>query len=409
MLAGVPLVMVLGNSMLIPVLPSIKTYFDISSFQAGLIITLFSVPAGLSIPFTGLLADRLGRRMILIPALGLYALGGLAAGVSYLFLHKGSFPYILVCRVFQGIGAAGTTPIAMTLIGDLFGGKQRSRALGVMEAANGTGKIISPVLGAAVGILGWFYPFFVFPVFVIPVLLGIMFLVSERRTRSQSVSFREYWKILKSASAQKGCTLASAFFAGMTALLLLFGLLFFLSEHIETAMRIHGIRKGFLLAVPVAFMCATAYLTGRVIKRRINLMPFVVAAGLLGLAASLASFVLFHGTLFFFTGISLAGIGTGLALPCLNTLVTSSVGPNARGLITAFYGGVRFLGVAAGPPLFAFLLSSSTRFAFGVTAGLALAAAISALVFIRGGVVTSSLRVKKSKGNHGKQKGHTPS
>lgn len=394
-LAGVPLVMVLGNSMLIPVLPAMKKVFGISTFQAGLIITLFSVPAGLSIPFTGLLADRLGRRMVLIPSLILYALGGLAAGLVYLFLREDAYAYILAGRILQGIGAAGTAPVAMALVGDLFGGKQRSRALGIMEAANGTGKIISPILGAAVGILGWYYPFFVFPVFVIPVVLGVLFLVFEPAASTRPIPLREYYKILKTASVQKGWNLGSAFFAGTTVLLLLFGLLFFLSEHIETAMRVGGIKKGFYLAVPVTFMCATAYLTGWAIKKRINLMPFVVTGGLFVLAAALASFVFFRGTFFFFGGISLAGIGAGLALPCLNTLITSSVGPSARGIVTAFYGGVRFFGVAMGPPLFAFLLTYSLRLAFGVTAGLALLAAFFTLIFLRGSIITASLKEEK--------------
>ncbi|MEW6182438.1 MAG: MFS transporter [Bacillota bacterium] len=401
-LAGVPLVMVLGNSMLIPVLPAMKKAFDISAFQAGLIITLFSVPAGLSIPFTGLLADRLGRRAVLIPSLVLYALSGLAAGLLYLLLHKEAYTYILISRVFQGIGAAGTAPIAMALVGDLFGGKQRSSALGVIEAANGTGKIISPILGAAVGIFGWHYPFFVFPVFVIPVVLGVLFLVSEPAARAQPAPLGEYYRILKAASVQKGWNLGSAFFAGATVLLLLFGLLFFLSEHIESAMGVAGIKKGFYLAVPVGFMCATAYLTGWAIKKRINLMPFVVTGGLFILAAALASFIFFRGTFFFFTGISLAGIGAGSALPCLNTLITSSVGSSARGIVTALYGGVRFFGVAMGPPLFAFLLESSARLTFGVTAGLSLLAALFTLIFLRGSIITASLKEKKPKG--GKKK-----
>jgi ACDE family multidrug resistance protein len=401
-LAGVPLVMVLGNSMLIPILPAMKSFFGISVFQAGLVITLFSVPAGLTIPFTGLLADRFGRRMVLLPALGLYALSGFAAGLSYLLLQKEAYPYILVSRVFQGIGAAGTAPVAMALVGDLFGGKQRSSALGILEAANGSGKIVSPVLGAAVGLWGWFYPFFVFPVFVIPVLLGVLFFVTEPKTRSEPTPLGEYWNILKAASVKKGCNLAGAFFAGMASLLLLFGLLFFLSEHLETALKVGGVYKGLLLAVPVAFMSLTAYITGLIIKKRVNLMPFVVAGGLFVLGAALASFVFFHSTFFFFAGISFAGVGVGLALPCLNTLVTSSVGITARGIVTAFYGGVRFLGVAAGPPLFAFLLASSLELTFSAAAGLAFLAAILTLIFVRGSVIASSLEVQESGGKQRK-------
>lgn len=57
--------------------------------------------------------------------------------------------------------------------------------------------------------------------------------------------------------------------------------------------------------------------------------------------------------------------------PCLNTIITSTTDTEKRGLVTAIYGGVRFLGVAAGPPLFSVLLESGRTvmaWTFGSTA-----------------------------------------
>lgn len=56
-LSTVPLIMVLGNSMLIPILPKMKSVMDITQFQTSLVITLFSIPAGLTIPIAGFLAE----------------------------------------------------------------------------------------------------------------------------------------------------------------------------------------------------------------------------------------------------------------------------------------------------------------------------------------------------------------
>jgi len=157
------------------------------------------VPAGLAIPFTGFLADRFGRRVVLLPALLLYAAGGLLAGLSAVLLKRGVFFFVLLSRALQGIGAAGTAPVAMTLVGDLFGGGARSKALGFLEAANGAGKILSPILGAAVGIFGWFYPFFIFPAFVLPVFLGVLLAVSEPPADRRAVNAREYELMLATA------------------------------------------------------------------------------------------------------------------------------------------------------------------------------------------------------------------
>src|SRR5690606_1051276 len=76
-LASVPLTLVLGNSMLVPVLPSLARELGVSSFQSSLVITLFSVSAGLVIPAAGYLSDRFGRKRVMIPALLLYGGGGI--------------------------------------------------------------------------------------------------------------------------------------------------------------------------------------------------------------------------------------------------------------------------------------------------------------------------------------------
>ena len=81
-LCGVPFVMVLGNSMLIPVFPQMKQAMNLTQFQVGLIVTFFSLPAGILIPFAGYLSDRFGRKVIIVPALFLYGFGGLVSGFA---------------------------------------------------------------------------------------------------------------------------------------------------------------------------------------------------------------------------------------------------------------------------------------------------------------------------------------
>ena len=67
---------------------------------------------------------------------------------------------------------------------------------------------------------------------------------------------------------------------------------------------------------------------------------------------SLALATFLNGNLYVFIGLlSLSGIGTGLLLPCLNTLITGSVEREQRGMITSLYNSLRFIGVAFGPPL----------------------------------------------------------
>ena len=68
-MASIPLVMTLGNSMLIPVLPILERKVGITSFQSSMIITSYSIAAVFLIPVAGYLSDRYGRKMVIIPSL----------------------------------------------------------------------------------------------------------------------------------------------------------------------------------------------------------------------------------------------------------------------------------------------------------------------------------------------------
>src|SRR5690554_6893890 len=132
-LCSVPFVMVLSNSMLIPVLPLMEQAMDVSQVRIALVITAFSIPAGLVIPLGGLASDYVGRKAVLIPALILFGLGGLVAGLAPAF---SSSPYgiVLAGRVLQGIGGGGTYQVAMALAGDIFQSSERTKAMGLLEA-----------------------------------------------------------------------------------------------------------------------------------------------------------------------------------------------------------------------------------------------------------------------------------
>src|SRR5690554_3945967 len=135
-ISSVPLVLVLGNSMLIPVLPVMKKSLNITQFQTSLIISLFSLTAALAIPIIGFLSDRFGRKVIIVPALIVYGAAGILAGFGAIWE---SYPVIIIARAIQGLGAAGTAPIAMALVGDMYNGATESQALGLVEASNGAG------------------------------------------------------------------------------------------------------------------------------------------------------------------------------------------------------------------------------------------------------------------------------
>src|SRR6476620_12471181 len=183
-ISSIPMILVLGNSMLIPVLPRMKTELGVSQFKISLIITVFSIAAAVCIPVLGYLSDRFSRKSVIMPSLILYGLGGLLAGAAAEWFAN-EYMWILAGRVLQGIGAAGTAPIAMALTGDLFKGAEQSKVLGLVEASNGFGKVISPIIGSLLALLFWYAAFFAFPIFCLISVLLTIFFVKEKKQKKE--------------------------------------------------------------------------------------------------------------------------------------------------------------------------------------------------------------------------------
>ena len=144
-LASVPLIMTLGNSMLIPILPVMEEKISISKLQSSYIITVYSIVAIICIPIAGYLSDRFGRKVIIVPALIIAGIGGLIAGIAA-WKMENPFTFIIIGRILQGIGASGAMPIVFPLIGDMFNKEEASATLGVIETSNTVGKVLSPIL-----------------------------------------------------------------------------------------------------------------------------------------------------------------------------------------------------------------------------------------------------------------------
>ena len=382
-LSTVPFLMVLGNSMLIPEFPKISAELNINQFQVGLLITLFSASAGISIPLLGYLSDKFSRKAVLVPAILVYGLGGLISGLAAVLLKEQGYYLLLVGRIVQGIGAAGTYPIVIALIGDIFQSKERSKALGIIEAANGLGKVSSPLLGAAIALIVWHALFFSYALLAIPVALGVYFLVKEPENNNETEGFKNYVGEIVQIFKDKGIPLFFTLLAGITVLFILFGVLSFISEQLENEYQIVGLTKGLFISLPILFMSISSYLSGWYLQKKGQYYKYSMSLGLFISFLALIALPFFDGITSFVLLIGVLGIGNGLVLPALNTLVTGSTDSQQRGGITSLYGSSRFLGVAFGPPAFSLLNRISTTVMFITAAIISLVVALTTLFLVK--------------------------
>ncbi|MBU2659063.1 MFS transporter [Bacillus licheniformis] len=368
-LSSVPLVMTLGNSMLIPVLPMMEKKLSVTSFQVSLIITVYSVVAIICIPIAGYLSDRFGRKKILLPCLLIAGLGGLVAAIASTYM-KNPYAMILAGRVLQGIGSAGAAPIVMPFIGDLFQGDDEkvSAGLGDIETANTSGKVLSPILGALLASWYWFVPFWFIPFFCLISFLLVLFLVAKPEEDEDAPAVSEFIKSVRKIFKQDGRWLYTVFIIGCVIMFLLFGVLFYLSDTLENKYAIDGVAKGGLLAIPLLFLSTSSFIAGKKIGKDKVRMKFCVVTGMILLTLSFIALWWNHGFYFLFIFLSFGGIGIGMALPALDALITEGIESEQCGTISSFYNSMRFIGVALGPPVFAALMSNANWLIFILSA-----------------------------------------
>nr|WP_090914641.1 MULTISPECIES: MFS transporter [unclassified Bacillus (in: firmicutes)] len=375
--------MTLGNSMLIPVLPLIEKKLNITDLQVSLIITIYSIVAIILIPVAGYLSDKWGRKKVIIPSLFIAAIGGAITGwVSW----KLNNPYIwiLIGRIIQGIGSAGAMPVVIPCVGDMFQDEEQvSSGLGLVETSNTLGKVLSPILGSLLASFIWFLPFWFIPILCIVSIILIMFLVKPPNSTKEAPPLKVFLQNVKDILMEKGRWLLPTFLLGGIIMFILFGILFYLSSILEKRYHLEGVWKGLVLAIPLASLSLTSYITGKKIGDKKGVMKWCICAGFLILGITLTIPIFFKNIYIIIISLVISGIGIGVALPSLDALVTEGVQKEQRGSITSLYSSMRFVGVAAGPPLFALLMKGPDNYIFYLSISLALLGAILALKFIR--------------------------
>jgi ACDE family multidrug resistance protein len=369
-MASIPLVMTLGNSMLIPVLPILERKVGITSFQSSMIITSYSVAAVFLIPVAGYLSDRFGRKMVILPSLIFALVGGLIAGFAS-WKMEDPYTWIIIGRILQGIGASGAMPIVLPLVGDLYkdDDEKTSSTLGIIETSNTFGKVLSPILGSVFAAFLWFLPFFSISLFSLISIALIFFFVKVPKEKDDPKKFKEFLSATKKTFRQEAKWLFTVFLVGIFVMLVLFSMLFFLSENLEKIHDLKGIKKGFVLAIPLVLLCIASFITGRNIKGNLPTMKKMMIICLIALSVSVVFIGFTNEKLILLLVVtSVVGMAIGALLPVLDAIITENINKDERGTISSFYSSARFIGVAAGPPIMSLVMKNYLNISY-ITAG----------------------------------------
>lgn len=136
--------------MVAPLIPHLATEFQVSEERIGLIIPAYMIPYGLATLFYGVLADRIGRKRVLLGSLMAFMI------LTALTATAQTETQLILWRLATGLGASGVVPLALSLIGQLFPYEQRGRPLGWLFGAMAGGMAFGSTVGVIVQpIIGW--------------------------------------------------------------------------------------------------------------------------------------------------------------------------------------------------------------------------------------------------------------
>ncbi len=174
------LVVMLGYSMAMPLLPFYIERFGVGGTELGWLMSTYSLMQLLCAPIWGIVSDRFGRKPIL-------AIGVLGYTITlFLFGLAQSFLMLFLARTFSGILSSATQPTAMAYIGESTEKKEKSKGMGQLGAMAGIGVIIGPLVGGLLSTNSLSLPFFVGSGLAFVALLLVIFLLPESKPASAS-------------------------------------------------------------------------------------------------------------------------------------------------------------------------------------------------------------------------------
>lgn len=338
LLFAVTLMAVLGVASIGPALPLLRRELGVPVERIGLIITLFTVPGVVLTPLLGMIADRIGRKRVLVPSLVLFGLAGGACALAT------TFQALLTLRLLQGIGATALGALNVTLIGDLFRGRQRTAAMGYNASVLSIGTATYPLIGGALAVLGWNWPF-ALPILALPVAVLVALRLTEpavERTEGLGLYLGGVWREVRRPQVLVLFAASCGIFVLLYGAYVTFLPLFMADRFGSSPLAIGAVMTSASIVTAVT-SSQLGRLSGRIAERvlvRIGFVAFAAGLGLIPVAPAPLALVV---------QAALLGFAFATTIPVVMTLLAGLAPDDRRAAFMSLNGTVLRLGQTIGP------------------------------------------------------------
>lgn len=168
---------ILNNSMLNPAVPHLMKVFNADAVSTGWVITIFMVTMGVTMPLTGYLGDKFGKKKLYLIGLIIFIIGSVLGSFSW------NLSSLIFSRGVQGIAGGVMMPLSMALIFEVFPRHERGLATGIWGIAAMMAPTIGPTIGGFIIETGSWYWLFLFniPFGLIGIIIGAMYLKNTNK------------------------------------------------------------------------------------------------------------------------------------------------------------------------------------------------------------------------------------
>ncbi len=147
------------------------------------VYSAYFLSRAVALPVFGKLADLYKTKTLFVISIGIFVLASIAAGLST------NMPFLIVSRVFQGIGAGGNFALVYIVLADVSSPENRGRTLALGSVIWGIASVLGPTMGGFSGTyFSWRWIFFINVPLGLFSLSGIIFFLVEIRPKKSSVS-----------------------------------------------------------------------------------------------------------------------------------------------------------------------------------------------------------------------------
>ncbi|HRV14961.1 MAG TPA: MFS transporter [Spirochaetota bacterium] len=346
---SITLIVVMGVTNITPALPAMATFFNIPYSSVALLITVFTMPGIIVTPILGIVSDRIGRRILIIPSLLIFGITG-----TIMFFVK-DFSWLLILRFIQGVGVSALGAINTTIIGDMFTGNDRTAAFGYNASVLNIGTAAYPVIGGLLCIAGWNYPFLL-SAFAFVVAWFVIFHLHNPEPVNE-VALKDYFKTI--AAIIKKPYIIGLLSTNILTFTLLYGPIityfpYIISYRFNGDSATIGLIMSLMSIVTAITASQLQFLSTRFSEKNLIFYSF------LGFAISFIIAGLAQNYFWLTVAIIIGGASNAINNPSLLSLLTGAAPTHYRGAIMSLNGMGLRVGQTVGPIIMAMLLAIVT-------------------------------------------------